>query len=326
MERTKVLKYTVIPQLALLGISIFWIYVSPKDNILKYLSFSDKTILFGVLTGILLAISSLWVFKRRSNELGNDLKRVYKNLRGIDLIIVASLTGFCQQIFFTGLLLPRFGIVVASIAFGLLHMPGKKYWIYTVWATLSGALFGWLFLLTNSLWTPITANATCNLIGIIMLKKLNKSSNILINKGEEMGIGKFIKGIFDPKALGENIVEKQVEVYQQQKNCFPNEEPHVHLAQTWLSRMAVHGKDSNDASLQTLAFTETYIFACLPPPICAKALGLYILYKERLDIIEACPKFKQEFNQLMMPVMQAQNNGTDKELYKKYNPKMSKQM
>jgi hypothetical protein len=141
-----------------------------------------------------------------------------------------------------------------------------------------------------------------------------------------MGIGKFIKGIIDSKTLGKNIIEKQVDIYQKQRQLFPKHDPHTHLAQTWLSRMATHGKNVNDPDLQTLAFSETYSCACIPPPYCARALGLYILYKERPDIIGAYPEFKEEFAGLMLPVMQAQDNGTDKELYKKYNPAMSEKL
>lgn len=182
-SREKTLWAAIIPQLILLAISIFWIYVSPKDNILKYLAFSYKIILFGVLVGILLAISGyifyLWAEKsKKFNEIvdlfQNILSPIFKNLKLIDLALLSLVAGFCEEIFFRGLLLPKLGLIVSSVAFGLLHLPGFKYWLYVLWATLSGALFGWLFLLTNSLWLPITAHATNNLIGMIMLKKLKR--------------------------------------------------------------------------------------------------------------------------------------------------------
>ena len=87
---------------------------------------------------------------------------------------VCSASGFCEEIFFRGLLLPKIGIILSSLAFGLLHLPGRRFWIYALWASLSGALFGFLFLTFNSLWIPITAHATNNIIGMMLLKRLEK--------------------------------------------------------------------------------------------------------------------------------------------------------
>lgn len=185
-SREKILWAAIIPQIALLVISIIWIYVSPKDNVLKYLAFNYKTILFGILVGILLALLGylfyLWALKsKKFSEIvdlfQNVLSPVFKNLKLIDIVLLSLVAGFCEELFFRGLLLPRLGIILSSIAFGMLHLPGFKYWLYVLWATLSGALLGWLFLLTQSLWSPIIAHATNNLIGMIMLKKLKSRDN-----------------------------------------------------------------------------------------------------------------------------------------------------
>ena len=87
-------------------------------------------------------------------------------------------SGFNEEIFFRGLLFPRIGLILSSVAFGLLHFPGKKYWIYAVWATCSAALFAYLFFLSNSLWLPITAHATNNLIGMVLLTRMAKGKKI----------------------------------------------------------------------------------------------------------------------------------------------------
>jgi len=81
-------------------------------------------------------------------------------------------SGFCEEIFFRGLLQPKLGIIIASIAFGLLHLPGLKYWFYAVWAAVSGAILGLLFIYSGSLWVPITAHAVNNIAGMMLLKKI----------------------------------------------------------------------------------------------------------------------------------------------------------
>ncbi len=140
-----------------------------------------------------------------------------------------------------------------------------------------------------------------------------------------MEIFNFIKGMFDSSTLGDNIIGKQVEIYEKQESLFPGRDPHTYLAQVWLSRMTAHGNNANDPDLQTLAFTETYSCACVPPPYCARALGLFILYKERPDIIKAYPKFAEEYSKHISPVMESLQNGSIGELYKKYNPQIAAQ-
>lgn len=141
-----------------------------------------------------------------------------------------------------------------------------------------------------------------------------------------MGIGRFLQSMFDGRVLAEEIVKKQEEMFRGHKHLFPNEEPHFHLAQTWRSRAAVHGKDPEDPNVQMVSFTETFQFACVPPPQCARALGLYILYKERPDLLEQMPELQEEFGRLMKPVHEAIANSTLDSLYRKYNPKMGSQM
>ena len=181
LPREKVIWFTLMPQAALLVLSILWIYFFPQDNVLQYLKFNLHAILEGILTGIGLAITG-YGFYRLSKKIKNlssvaelfeqVLAPVFKNLKILDFIYMSIISGTCEEIFFRGLLFPRLGMAISSIAFGFLHMPGSKYWIYTLWATLSGALFALLFLLSGSLWLPITAHITNNIIGMTLLRKL----------------------------------------------------------------------------------------------------------------------------------------------------------
>jgi hypothetical protein len=75
-----------------------------------------------------------------------------------------------------------------------------------------------------------------------------------------------------------------------------------------------------------VSFTETYQFACVPYPDCVRALGLYILYKERPDIITRYPEFSEEFTGLIGPVQAAMLNGSMCQLYARHNPKMAAEM
>ena len=181
LQREKLIWMTLVPQFILLLISIAWINIFPNDNVFKYLHLNLKILVVGILAGILLALAGYGFYKytKKTNKFSATvelfekmLAPTFKNLKALDIISLSLISGFCEEIFFRGLILPVFGIVIASIAFGLLHLPGKRFWVYAAWATLSGFLLGWLFILSNSLWLPIIAHVVNNIVGMFMLKKL----------------------------------------------------------------------------------------------------------------------------------------------------------
>lgn len=135
-----------------------------------------------------------------------------------------------------------------------------------------------------------------------------------------MGLFRFLRSVIDQEFLGDETVKKQEIIYKGQQEMFPNHDPHFYLAQVWISRMTAKGHDPNDPNLKEQAIIDTILYACVQPPKCARALGLYFLYKENPDIIEKFAKFQTEFNSLMKPVFEAEENGTMYELYKLYNP------
>ena len=132
----------------------------------------------------------------------------------------------------------------------------------------------------------------------------------------------FIRGIFDTKFNCKYFIETLEFSFQNHKKSFPGYDPHFYLAQAWLAYMSGRGENAYDPDLQIPAFTTTYLVACVPPPLCARALGLFLLYRERPEEFKKYKAFEEEFNQIMLPVFEAIENGTIEQLYKKYNPRM----
>jgi hypothetical protein len=58
--------------------------------------------------------------------------------RWYDLLFVAALAGFCEELLFRGVLQPRLGLVGSNLLFGLLHAVTPTY------AILAGLLGGYL--------------------------------------------------------------------------------------------------------------------------------------------------------------------------------------
>lgn len=135
-----------------------------------------------------------------------------------------------------------------------------------------------------------------------------------------MGIGNLLRSCIDMQFCGEEIIRTQIQIFNKNRNLYPSNNQHYALALTWLARMRCHGLDNNDPFVQKRAFIDTYLYACLPPPECARALGLYIIYKENKGIVEAYPKFQEEYARLMLPVYRAEEEGRLEQLYGEYNP------
>lgn len=178
----------LIPQSLILIISMIWILIFPSDNIIKYLTFKPVLFIYGVGIAFVLAFSGFGVYKvakifRDKNKTFDNLvfffeealSPIIKKLSLVDVILVSVVSGFCEEVFFRGLLAVKAGIIISSLAFGLLHIPtGKdgKVWFYAVWATLSGMFLAWLFLYYGNLWITIVAHVVNNIIGMILLQRI----------------------------------------------------------------------------------------------------------------------------------------------------------
>ena len=88
------------------------------------------------------------------------------------LILISVFSGVGEEAFFRGALQQEFGLVVASLAFGLAHVgPDRRYLIWTVWAILAGFLFGALYEVTGGLLAPMVAHALHNAATFLLWKR-----------------------------------------------------------------------------------------------------------------------------------------------------------
>jgi membrane protease YdiL (CAAX protease family) len=91
------------------------------------------------------------------------------------LILVAVFSGVGEETFFRGAVQQEFGIVVASLLFGLVHVgPDRRYLLWTLWAVLAGFLFGGLYDLTGGLLAPILAHTAHNAATLLLWKRSRK--------------------------------------------------------------------------------------------------------------------------------------------------------
>lgn len=85
-----------------------------------------------------------------------------------DVFWLGLLPGLSEELLFRGVALPALGnnlsgLLLSSLAFGALHLAGKRTWPYAVWAGTMGLALGASALLTGNLLVPLLAHVCINL-------------------------------------------------------------------------------------------------------------------------------------------------------------------
>ena len=87
-------------------------------------------------------------------------------LRGIEtpeVIALALLSGFAEELFFRGAVQGAWGWPVATVLFALLHVgPGAAFRSWTLFAAVAGLLFAGLMLWRGNLLAPVIAHVLVN--------------------------------------------------------------------------------------------------------------------------------------------------------------------
>ncbi len=89
-----------------------------------------------------------------------------------DIVVLALLSGFAEELFFRGAVQSQWGPVPATVLFGLLHMgPGREFRLWTLFALVAGALFAGLTLWRGTLLAPVVAHVVVNLVGLSRMRR-----------------------------------------------------------------------------------------------------------------------------------------------------------
>ena len=107
-----------------------------------------------------------------------ELAPLFRDVTALDAVIIAVVSGFCEEVFFRGALQLDFNLYIAAGIFGMFHMPSFRFLTYGIWAMIAGLMLGLVMETTNSLWAPITGHVLNNLIVILFLRygPINKMS------------------------------------------------------------------------------------------------------------------------------------------------------
>jgi uncharacterized protein len=90
-------------------------------------------------------------------------------------VLVSIFSGVGEETFFRGAVQQEFGLVVAALAFGLVHVgPDRRYLVWTAWAVLVGFVFGALYEVTGGLLAPILAHSAHNAATLLLWRRSRK--------------------------------------------------------------------------------------------------------------------------------------------------------
>lgn len=104
--------------------------------------------------------------------LENSIREAIGPLTASEVVTLAVLSGFAEELFFRGAVQSEFGIAPATILFALLHIgPGREYRLWTLFALLSGCVLGLLMLWRGNLLAPVAAHVAVNLFGLARLQR-----------------------------------------------------------------------------------------------------------------------------------------------------------
>ncbi len=137
---------------------------SPAASVLLGLLTAGCTVSLG-----LLAYRFLPALREISEELA---PRLVDGADSTSLVLISIFSGVGEEAFFRGALQQEFGLVVASLLFGVAHIgPDRRYLVWTAWAVLAGFVFGFLYDVSGGLLAPILAHTAHNSATLLLWKR-----------------------------------------------------------------------------------------------------------------------------------------------------------
>jgi CAAX protease family protein len=133
------------------------------------------SVLLGALTAActislgLLAYRFLPSLRQISEELA---PRLVDGADSASLVLVSVFSGVGEEALFRGAVQQEFGLIVASLLFGLAHVgPDRRYLVWTAWAVLAGFVFGILYDVSGGLLAPILAHTAHNAATLLLWRR-----------------------------------------------------------------------------------------------------------------------------------------------------------
>ncbi len=167
--------YTLALHLGLLSFALFFLYDKGRADFFRKLGIPGdprKNVLF-VIGGMVAILASLVLLTVAFNYLGLDdqaqVTKVANNLPLEVLLLAVFLAPFSEELLFRGLLSSRFGIVLSSVAFAIVHVAYGSI-VEIAGAFVIGLMLALVFKKSGSIVPCIAIHMAYNAMSIIVLK------------------------------------------------------------------------------------------------------------------------------------------------------------
>lgn len=155
------------------------VWVGLRDGAIElslFLSPESWLIDLGIGAAAAALLSGFWqlgaLFLPAARRLEGIVAKTIGPLNGAEIVVLAALSGFSEELFFRGAVQEHWGLVPATILFALLHVgPGVEFRMWTLFALIAGGALGALLLWRGTLLAPITAHVLVNLVGLLRIRK-----------------------------------------------------------------------------------------------------------------------------------------------------------
>ena len=132
----------------------------------------------GLVAGSLLIL--VWIFARQSLSAARDLEAELAGLLGplgiSEIMGLALLSGFAEELFFRGAMQGAWGWFPATVLFALLHAgPGVTFRIWTAFAGVAGLTMAGLMIWRGNLLAPVVTHVLVNAVNLGRLSRLSQT-------------------------------------------------------------------------------------------------------------------------------------------------------
>ena len=127
--------------------------------------------------GLLLLV---WVLARQTlpaaRHLESELAEMLGPLKTGEVIGLALLSGFAEEVFFRGAMQGAWGWLPATVLFALLHAgPGHTFRIWTIFAAIAGLTMAGLMVWRGNLLAPVVTHVVVNGVNLGRLSRLSEA-------------------------------------------------------------------------------------------------------------------------------------------------------
>jgi uncharacterized protein len=179
-ESISITSMAFLVEFGLFIFSLLWIMVR-RIPVFKDIKITWEAFATGVIAGILIMAAGVifyvldkGLFRGKVRQtMESQIYPMFHDITPVGILLVAFMSGFCEELFFRGVLLTEIGIFFSSVIFGLLHTPGKKVWMLGAWTAFIGMVMALLYRGTGNLFVPMTAHMINNLVAISYIRYLH---------------------------------------------------------------------------------------------------------------------------------------------------------